>query len=134
MRTLTYCGFAKRGRRRELRRAGDSYYLDWYDTRLVFAGVGVLLLSATDAALTLVLLGLGAIELNTVMAQLMHVSIPLFVASKMALTAGGVLFLLAHAHFHILKLTTGRRIIHALLALYALLIGYELVLLGGYLL
>ncbi len=115
-----------------MRRSGDSYYLDWYDPRLVFAGIGILLLSTADAALTLILLGLGAAELNAVMARLMNISIPLFVASKIAITAAGVLFLLAHAHFHILKLTTGRRMIHALLAIYSLLIGYELVLLARY--
>lgn len=131
-RTLTYCGLAQRGRRRETRRTGDNYYLDWYDPRLVFAGLGILLLSTTDAALTLILMGLGATELNTIMDHLMNISIPLFVAAKIAITAGGVLFLLTHAHFHILKLTTGRRVIHALLGVYALLIAYELFLLARY--
>lgn len=132
LRTLTYCGFAKRGRRRETRRLGDNYYLDWYDPRLVSAGIAILLLSTADATFTLMLLRRGATELNAIMAHLMNISIPLFVASKIAITAGGVLFLLTHAHFHILKLTTGRHVIHALLGIYSLLIGYEMFLLAGY--
>jgi hypothetical protein len=131
LRTLTYC-FAQPGRRRTARRAGDNYYLDWYDPRLVFAGVGIMLLSTADASLTLMLMSHGANEVNALMAQMMEISIPLFAVVKMAITGAGVLFLLTHAHFHILKLTTGRQAIYAVLGIYTMLISYELFLLARY--
>lgn len=132
--TLVYCGLARRGRRRDRRRAGDSYYLDWYDPRLVFQGVGIMVLSILDAVFTLILIANGATEINALMARLMDISVQAFVVGKVGITAAGVLFLLMHAHFHILSFTTGRRIIHLLLGLYLLLILYELGLFVGYVL
>ncbi len=130
-RTLTYCGLHGRGRRRRVRREGHNYYLDWYDPALVFTGLAVLLMSAMDALFTLTLLGKGAHEANYFMAQLLEMSIEVFVWSKVAITAAGVMFLLMHANFHFLGITSGKRMLQFVVPVYGLLIVYELVLLGA---
>jgi len=129
-RTVTYCGLRGRGRRRSTRRDRHSYYLDWYEPGLVFTGLGVLLLSCLDALLTLTLLSRGAYEANYFMARLLESGDAAFVAAKVAITAAGILFLLMHSHFRLLSMTNGKRLLQMLLAVYGLLIAYELVLLG----
>ena len=127
--TLLYCGLQRRGRRKNMRRFGDSYYVDWYDPRLVFTSIGILLLSSLDAVLTLTLLGKGANEANYFMAQLLNISDRVFVFCKVAITSCSVLFLLMHAHFRILRVTTGKQVLHIILSVYGVLIIYELLLL-----
>jgi hypothetical protein len=129
-RTLTYCGFQGRGRRRHARRDENNYYLDWYDPKLVFTAITVLFLSCLDALFTLTLISRGASEANYFMARLMESSDGLFVAVKVAITAFGILFLLMHSHFQVLRIISGKRLLQILAAVYGLLIGYELVLLG----
>lgn len=128
-RTVTYCGLNGRGRRRTARRDGQNYYLDWYQPKLVFTGLSILMLSCLDAMLTLTLLNRGAYEANALMAALLEIDHALFVAVKVAITAGGVTFLLMHANFNILRITNGRKVLQWLVPLYGLLISYELVLL-----
>jgi hypothetical protein len=130
-RTLTYCGLHGRGRRRSARRHGHNYYLDWYDPALVFTGLAVLFMSSMDALFTLTLLSKGAYEANYFMAQLLEMSIEAFVWGKVAITAASVMFLLMHANFHILGITSGRRMLQFMVPVYGLLIVYELVLLGA---
>lgn len=130
-RTLTYCGlFGRRGRRRTVRRSGHNYYLDWYQPKLVFTGIAVLLLSALDALLTLKLLGKGAYEANYFMAVLLEINHDVFITTKIAITAFCVTFLLMHAHFHILRITNGKRMLQLMLSVYGMLIVYEVILLG----
>ena len=129
-RTLTYCGLHGRGRRHQARRHNHSYYLDRYEHGLVVVGLLVLLLSCLDAVLTLTLLDKGAYEANYLMAQLMQVGIKPFVFTKIAVTAAGVLFLLMHAHFRLLRITSGKRLLQGLAGIYGLLIGWEVILLG----
>jgi len=128
-RTITYCGMNGRGRRRHARREGQSYYLDWYPTKLVLTGLGVLLLSCTDALLTLTLLNHGAYEANQFMAHLLEISTGTFVTAKIAITCIGILFLLMHSQFRLLKVTNGKQMLKLLLSVYTVLIVYELVLL-----
>ena len=130
-RTVTYCGLHGRGRRREVRRQGHNYYLDWYDPALVFTALAVLFMSAMDAMFTLTLLNKGAYEANYFMAQLLEVSIDAFVWSKVAITVAGVMFLLMHANFQVLGITSGKRMLQFMVPVYGLLIVYELVLLGA---
>ena len=130
-RTVTYCGLHGRGRRRQARRQGHNYYLDWYDPALVFTGLAVLLMSSMDALLTLTLLSKGAYEANYFMAQLLEVSTEVFVWSKVAITVAGVMFLLMHANFQVLGITSGKRMLQFMVPVYGLLIVYELVLLGA---
>jgi len=129
-RTVTYCGFQGRGRRRHARRNEHNYYLDWYDPRLVFTGIAILFMSCLDALFTLTLLSRGAHEANYFMARLMETSDNLFVAVKLAVTAFAIVFLLMHSHFQILRIISGKRLLQIVVAVYGLLIGYELILLG----
>jgi len=129
-RTVTYCGIDGRGRRRDARRSGYNYYLDWYDPKLVFTGIAVLLMSCLDALFTLTLLSKGANEANYFMARLLETGDGLFVAVKLAVTAFGIVFLLMHSHFQVLRITSGKRLLQFVVPVYGLLIGYELVLLG----
>jgi hypothetical protein len=128
-RTVTYCGLHGRGRRREIRRAGHNYYLDWYQPRLVLTGLALFLFSCLDALFTLTLLNRGAYEANVFMARLLQSGIGIFVTTKIVLTGLGVLFLLMHSHFRILGLTSGKRALQLLLGAYGLLLIYEVVLL-----
>lgn len=129
-RTVTYCGLQGRGRRREARRSEHNYYLDWYDPKLVFTGLSVLVMSCLDALFTLTLLSRGASEANYFMARLLESGDGLFVAVKVAVTAFGIVFLLMHSHFRILRIMSGKRALQVLVAVYGLLISYELILLG----
>jgi len=129
-RTLTYCGFQGRGCRRHARRNEYNYYLDWYDPRLVFTGIAVLVMSYLDALFTLTLIDRGAYEANYFMARLMETSDELFVVVKQAVTASGIIFLLMHAHFQILRIISGKRVLQIIVTVYGLLIGYELILLA----
>jgi len=129
-RTVTYCGLHGRGRRRTARRQGHNYYLDWYEPRLVITGIAVLILSCLDALFTLTLLGKGAYEANYLLLRLLEIDHGFFVAVKVAITAFGVLFLLMHSHFHILRVTSGKQALRFLVPVYGLLVVYEIVLLG----
>jgi hypothetical protein len=128
-RTVTYCGLHRRGRRRQVRRHNQSYYLDYYDGRLVLTGILVLLLSAVDALLTLTLLNQGAYEANYLMARLLEIGDRPFVITKTGVTAAGVLFLLMHANFRIFRLINVKQVLRLLVGVYGLLIGWELLLL-----
>jgi len=129
-RTLTYCGFEGRGRRRHARRNDCDYYLDRYDPRLVITGMLVLLMSSLDAVFTLTLIGRGASEANYFMARLMETSDELFVAVKLVITVFGIVFLLMHAHFRFWRTISAKRLLQAVVVMYSLLISYELVLLA----
>ena len=129
-RTVTYCGLHGRGRRRQARRKGHNYYLDWYEPKLVLAGFTLLLLSCLDALFTLTLISRGAYEANYFMARLLEAGTGLFVSVKVAITAFGILFLLMHSHFQVLRIASGKRLLPLLVGVYGLLIVYELVLLA----
>ncbi|MGD8851732.1 MAG: DUF5658 family protein [Gammaproteobacteria bacterium] len=130
-RTLTYCGLRDPGRRRNLRRRGHSYYLDWYEPKLVFTGLAVLVMSCLDALFTLALLENGAYEANYLMARLLEVSNEVFVWSKVAITGIGVMFLLMHAQFRVFGVASGKTLLQLTVPVYGVLIVYELLLLGA---
>ncbi len=128
-RTLTYCGLQGRGRRRQARREDSDYYLDWYEPGLVIIGLGTILLSCVDALLTLTLLQHGAYEANQFMAKLLEISVTTFVTTKIAITCSGILFLLMHSRFHILKILNGEKLLKLAFLAYSTLVVYQLVLL-----
>ena len=129
-RTLTYCGLQGRGRRRHARREDSDYYLDWYEPGLVLTGLGIILLSCVDALLTLTLLEHGAYEANQFMARLLEINVTTFVATKIAITCIGTLFLLMHLHFRILKILNGKRVLKLVLSAYSALVVYQLILMA----
>ena len=63
------------------------------------------------------------------MARLIEVDDGLFVAVKLAVTAVGIIFLLMHAHFFIWRVISIKGLLQAIVSLYGLVIGYQLILL-----
>ncbi len=106
-------------------------YVDRYEPHLFYVAVATLLLCCTDAFFTLTLLQQGAEEINPFMALLLEMDVQLFLVTKFALTAAGLVFLVAHKNF----LLFNRRlrvphVLYAFLVGYMVLVKYELTLLG----
>lgn len=118
----------RRGGRRVSDRAG--FYVDWYHPHLFFVALGILMLSALDATLTLILIHHGGSEINPVMAVLIEHDVQWFINIKLLLTTLGVIFLVTHCHFRLLKYIKVSHILYFCLASYASLISYECVLLS----
>lgn len=121
-----------RNRRRGPRRFADrhGYYVDWYEPRLLLVSLGVLLLSCADAALTLILLDLGAVEVNQLMARLIHVDVALFATVKVTLTALGVVVLVVHFSFRLFRRVPVGDLLTLFLAGYLVLLAHELAMLS----
>lgn len=114
------------GQRRQARRAEDELvYTDHYEWPVVMLAVGIVCLSAMDAAFTLRLINGGAVELNAVMAVLIETNVTRFVAFKLGLTALSVLLLILHKN---VKLRFGfkvYRVAQATFVMYLLLMAWE---------
>lgn len=113
------------GRRRRCRRAGDAH-LDWYPPSLFAVTLGILLASAVDAWLTLLLLREGLVyEANPLMGHLLHIDVQLFVNLKTAVTGAGLLFLVAFSRTQLFGRVAISHCLYALLTGYVALIAYE---------
>ncbi|HNP35606.1 MAG TPA: DUF5658 family protein [Woeseiaceae bacterium] len=126
-RTVFY-GFV-RSRRHTLRRGKDSdaIFLDWHHPWLFFLAVGTMLLSATDAFLTLELLSRGMTEINPFMASVMERSTFAFAATKLGLTGIGILMLVFLAKARFLDRVRAGLFLTAFFSAYACLVCYEIV-------
>jgi hypothetical protein len=115
-------------RRRRPRREREHHIaaLDWHHPQWLAVAMLIVLLSVTDALLTLTLLNLGAHEANPFMAPLVGRGGYGFVAWKFGLTAGGVVLLTLVARMRVFGRIPVAMLLYTLLALYALLICYEL--------
>jgi Domain of unknown function (DUF5658) len=120
-------------RRTPPRRLDDSrfHWLDWHSSHLLAVAIGILLLSVTDAFLTVVLLQGGAVEENPVMAALVYRSVAVFTALKMAMTGTSVTLMVCLARYRFMRLLRVEWVLYAVLSAYAALIGYEVWLLKG---
>ena len=118
-----------RSRRRELRRNNDTdaILIDWHHPWLFFLAVGTMLLSCTDAFLTLILLDHGMIEVNPLMASLQGNSTALFAATKMAITGLSILILVFLSESRFFNRIRTGLILTAFFAGYACLVCYEIV-------
>jgi hypothetical protein len=114
-----------RGRRSGFRRAGEGLnaYVDRVAPRGVALVLTVLTASALDAWLTVAHLQQGGQEANPIMAFILLYGDAPFVAVKMALTSFGVWLLAAHYQFSL-----ARKGLHAMAAMYLLLLGYHVLL------
>jgi|SRR5271169_3176211 len=115
-------------RRRPPRRLDDSRYhsLDWYSAHLLAVAVGILLLSATDAALTLTLLFNGYDEINPAMAPLIYRSAATFTALKMSLTSMGIVLMVFLARYRLIRLIRVDLLLYGVLIIYLWLVFYEM--------
>lgn len=118
-----------RSRRRLSRRTVDAdiIFMDWHHPWLFFLAVGTMLLSCSDAILTLALLDLGMIEANPLMATLMGYGTATFAATKMALTAFGILTLVFLAKARFLDRFRTGLFLTTFFTGYACLVCYEIV-------
>lgn len=130
--TSPFSRAAWQGRRRSARRGQEAVntYVDVYEARWFYAAIGVLLLCCTDAMLTLNLLQRGASEINPFMAWLLNINHDLFFFTKLALTAAGVVVLVAYKNFRLFNYIKAGHVLYAFLVGYALLVKYELMLLS----
>src|SRR5690606_9799424 len=113
-------------RRNGGRRQGDhALFVDWHEPHLLFLALTILLLSVTDAFLTVTLLSLGAREANPVMDFVLQRRPELFAAAKMMLTGVGVLVLVACARATVFRIIRVSAVMHWCLLLYAGLVAYE---------
>ncbi len=116
------------GRRRATRRESEQGHVlvDYHDTALLVAALGILLLAGLDAGLTLNLLQLGAIEANPFMAFLLTVDVQLFVNIKLALTAGCLVLLVARGRLKLFGRIALSNVIWGLLVFHIALVLYEI--------
>lgn len=128
-RNLTWRTFVRGGftpRRRGSRRGTEAHALvDWHEPHLLFLSIAILLLSVTDALLTLTLMTHGAQEANPFLAFLLESHPRWFAGAKMALTGAGVLVLVALARARVFRIIKVSAIMHWCLLAYVALISYE---------
>jgi hypothetical protein len=120
-------------RRSPPRRLGDSGFhsLDWHSAHLLAVAIGILLLSVSDAFLTMMLLQGGADEVNPVMAALIYRSVAMFAALKMGMTSLGVVLMVFLARYRFMRLLRVEWVLYGVLIAYVALIGYEVWMIKG---
>jgi len=124
LRTLFASGFSPR--RRDGRRADDHELpVDFHDPRLLVPVVALLLLSITDAFLTVRLISGGAYEANPLLAFVLDEHPRLFASLKMGLTGAGVTLLVVLARARVFKVVRASAFLYCLAAAYLGLIAYE---------
>ena len=128
LKALLYGGLCPR--RQGPRRAGEHRLgaFDWHHPWWLLLAILILLLSCTDAALTLVLIGRGAFEVNPLLAPLVRDS-PAFILVKVGLTGVGIVCLTLLARVKAFGRLPARALFYAALIGYVVLIAYELKLL-----
>jgi hypothetical protein len=122
--------FLKTGRRRRVRRQADKrglHLLDYYPPKLFPLLVVVLLLSITDAILTLYLIDNGAVELNPVMAYYLKLGPNIFMATKYMITASVVIIgvLLNYACVRFTRFNFGQ-ILNVFAGCFVMVVAWEL--------
>ncbi len=126
-RTVVF-GFA-RSRRHQLRRDADSdaIFTDWHHPWLFFLAVGIMLLSCTDAFLTLLLIERGMIEANPFMAAMLGQGAATFAVSKVFMTGTSILILVFLAKSQFMNRVRTGLFLTIFFSLYCCLVCYEIV-------
>jgi hypothetical protein len=119
-------------RRRIPRRAGERAVsaVDWHAPQWLAIALLILMFSCSDAFLTLLLLERGAHEANPLMAPLLGHPAAAFALVKIGLTAAGVVLLTQLARLRAFGGVPIGALLYVVLALYGLLMVYELGLLN----
>ncbi|HEX4387723.1 MAG TPA: DUF5658 family protein [Steroidobacteraceae bacterium] len=131
LRALVYGSF--RPRRRGARRADERGLsaIDWHHPQWLAVGILIVVLSCSDALLTLMLMDRGAEEANPLMARLIGGSGLGFAVVKIGLTAAGVLLLTQLARLRAFGRIPVGTFLYVVLAIYATLVFYEVRLLSA---
>lgn len=116
------------GRRCGPRRRNDSrgYYVDLYDEQLLAVATTIFALCCLDAFFTLMLLEMGAEEINPFMAALLEYGVQTFVYTKLTITGIGLVFLVVHAAFWIAGTVRVSHVLYVVLGSYVTLFVYQL--------
>jgi uncharacterized protein DUF5658 len=124
--SVLYGSFNPR-RRRPARRLLEARYhsLDWHDAHLLAVAIGILLLSAADALMTMRLLDIGADEVNPIMAAVVYRSAAAFAVVKMTLTGLGVIVMVMLARYRFMRMVRVDVVMYAVLVAYSVLLAYE---------
>jgi hypothetical protein len=124
--SVVYGSFNPR-RRRTSRRLLEARYhsLDWHDAHLLAVAIGILLLSAADALMTIRLLDIGADEVNPIMAAVVYRSAAVFATVKMTLTGMGVIVMVMLARYRFMRMVRVDVVMYAVLVAYSALLTYE---------
>ena len=124
--SVVYGNFNPR-RRRPPRRIDDCGFhsLDWHAAHLLAVAIGILLLSAADALMTVTLLAGGAVEVNPVMATIVDKSATAFAALKMSMTGVGVMLMVLLAQYRFMRRIRVQAVLYAILIAYIGLLCYE---------
>ncbi len=133
--TPLFSRYILKGRRMKARREeeAENYYVDRYEYKYLFLIIAIVTLSISDAYITLNLLKGGGIELNPFMEFLISTNSRLFLAIKIILTAGCVLFFLIHKNFRVFGRLRIVNMMYTVFILYVVLIVYEVYLIVTYL-
>ena len=123
---VIYGSFNPRRRRPSRRLLEDRYHsVDWHDAHLLAVAIGILLLSAADALMTLRLLDVGADEVNPIMAAVVYRSAAVFATVKMTLTGLGVIVMVMLARYRFMRMVRVDVVMYAVLVAYSALLTYE---------
>ena len=117
-----------RSRRHAPRRDDDPViFLDWHHPWLFFLAVGIMLLSCTDAFLTLTLMQYGMIEANPFMASMLDQGGAAFAVSKVVMTGTSILILVFLAKSRFMNRFRTGLFLTVFFSMYCCLVCYEIV-------
>jgi hypothetical protein len=102
------------------------YYSDFYESWLFALIISIVLLSVTDAVLTLRILSYGGVELNPVMDAILAYGPVAFFAVKYGLTCAGLIFCVLHIRYQLLRTIPMRTVLLLILGIYLVLVVYEI--------
>lgn len=121
--------YTLRGRRKKARRVeeAENYYVDRYELRYLFLIVSILVLCFMDAFLTIILIQLGAEELNPFMLIFIEKDVVLSMVIKYVITALSLICILMHKNFRIFRNLRVHSLIYFVLTLYVVLVIFEIV-------
>lgn len=125
--------FVKPRRRTAGRRSDEStgYHGDFHDSKLLLVVLLTMALCIVDAYATLALLQLGGVELNPLMRGLINSNVWVFFVFKYLLTAACLAVLLSYKKFRVYRNFTAMHTLYGALAIYVLLVLYEIKLLAA---
>jgi len=129
MSTKSISIYTLRGRRRKARRAeeAENYYVDRYELRYLFLIIAILVMCFLDAFLTVILLQLGAEELNPFMLIFIEKDVVLSMIIKYVITAVSLICILIHKNFRVFRNLRVHSLIYFVLTLYVTLVLFEVV-------
>jgi hypothetical protein len=130
--TSVWAAFPPAGRRMRMRRANEHrepYFTDRFSPTMLVCVLTLVFASLADAGLTIYVLYGGGAEVNPLMKYLLGHGIGSFVVGKYVLTVIGLPILLIFQNHYLFNTRVRvRHLIPAAVALYAVLIGYQLML------